>query len=185
MISLSRLFLMALSIAFVSCTDTRHRILVSTTDQRMAVYDKERYLATFKVSTSKFTLSDRPGSNGTPLGRMEIAEKIGGGQPLGMKFKGRQPVGEIVPVNAPGRDPIVSRILWLKGLEPWNRNTYSRFIYIHGTPEERTLGRPASYGCVRMASRDVAWLYNRVGKGAQVHIFREPLALHLSKQGAR
>ena len=87
-----------------------------------------------------------------------------------MKFKSRQPTGEIVAVNAPGRDPIVTRILWLKGKEERNRRAYSRYIYIHGTPEERKLGHPASYGCVRMASRDIIWLYDVVGKGARVEI---------------
>ncbi len=78
-------------------------------------------------------------------------------------------------VNAPGRDPIVSRILWLKGMEPQNARAHGRYIYIHGTPEERTLGTPASYGCVRMASRDVIWLHDVVGKGARVDILPGPL----------
>ena len=77
----------------------------------------------------------------TPLGKMEIAKKIGGGAPLGMKFKNRRPTGEIVPIDAPGRDPIVTRILWLKGLEAQNRRAYSRTIYIHGTAEEKPLSR--------------------------------------------
>ena len=96
-----------------------------------------------------------------------------------MKFKSRVPTGEIVPVNAPGRDPIVTRILWLSGLDPGNRNTYSRYIYIHGTPEEYKLGTAASYGCIRMSSRDVAWLYDEVGVGAKVEIYREPLSMVL------
>lgn len=156
-------------------------MIISAADQRMAVYEEDKPLAFFKISTSKFTLSDSPGSNGTPLGRMEIAEKIGGGQPLGMKFSSREPTGEIVPVNAPGRDPIVTRILWLRGLESQNANTYGRFIYIHGTPEERFLGRPASFGCIRMSSRDVAWLYSTVGEGAQVQVVREPLSNVLNR----
>lgn len=166
----------------VSCAkDNRYRMIVSAADQRMAVFDQDKPLAFFKISTSKFALSDSPGSNGTPLGRMEVAEKFGGGQPLGMKFSSRRPTGEIVRVNAPGRDPIVTRILWLKGLESQNRHTYSRFIYIHGTPEERFLGYPASYGCIRMSSRDVAWLYKTVGVGAKVQVVREPLSYHLSR----
>lgn len=165
------------AVFLASCADRRHRIVVSVADQRMAVYDQGRLLATFPVSTSKFGLGNAPGSNGTPLGKHQIAKKIGGGQPQGMKFKSRKPTGEIVPVNAPGRDPIVTRILWLKGLEPHNANSHSRYIYIHGTPEEAKLGTPASYGCVRMASRDVTWLYDRVGRGAEVDIVREPLAV--------
>ena len=98
------------------------------------------------------------------------------GQPSGMKFKSRKATGEIVPVNAPGRDPIVTRILWLKGLEAQNQNTYSRYIYIHGTPEEHRIGTPASYGCVRMRSPDIVWLYDTVGKGAKVEIVPGPLS---------
>ena len=72
--------------------------------------------------------------------------------------------------NAPGRDPIVSRILWLKGMESSNRNAFNRFIYIHGTPEENRLGTPASYGCVRMGMKDVCELFNSVDVGAKVVI---------------
>lgn len=164
---------------FSSCQDTTHRLVISAADQRMAVYEEDKPLAFFKISTSKFGLSSSPGTNGTPLGNHKIAEKIGGGQPLGMKFKSRVATGEIVPINAPGRDPIVTRILWLSGLDSWNKNTYSRYIYIHGTPEEYKLGTAASYGCIRMSSRDVSWLYDEVGVGAKVEIVREPLSQHL------
>jgi lipoprotein-anchoring transpeptidase ErfK/SrfK len=158
------------------CTaDRTHRILVSVADQQMLVYRHDQPIARFPVSTSKFGLGDTPNTNGTPLGKLEIAQKIGAGQPPGMKFKSRIPTGEIVPVNVPGRDPIVTRILWLKGLEPWNQNAYSRYIYIHGTPEESKLGTPASYGCVRMASRDIIWLFDTIGRGARVEITRAPL----------
>jgi lipoprotein-anchoring transpeptidase ErfK/SrfK len=76
----------------------------------------------------------------------------------------------VLAPDAPGRDPIVTRILWLDGLEPHNRNAFSRCIYIHGTPQEAMVGTPASYGCIRMRSRDVADLYELVGKGAHVVI---------------
>jgi lipoprotein-anchoring transpeptidase ErfK/SrfK len=169
-------FTSSLLLLLTSCADRAHRIVVSVADQRMAVFHKDQLLATFPISTSRFTLSDTPGSNGTPLGKLEIAEKIGSGQPVGMKFKSRVPTGEIIPINAPGRDPIVTRILWLRGLESWNRNAHSRYIYIHGTPEEAKLGTPASYGCVRMASRDIIWLFDTIGKDCRVNIIRQPLA---------
>lgn len=159
---------------FCSCADTRHRMVVSVAEQRMVLLDKNQQVASFPVSTSKFGIGNTGRSYFTPLGRHEVARKIGGGQPLGMKFKSRVPTGEIVPVNQPGRDPIVTRILWLRGLEAQNQNTFSRYIYIHGTPEEYRLGTPASYGCVRMRSKDVAWLYGRVGKGARVDIVPGP-----------
>lgn len=157
------------------CADTKHRLVVSVAEQRIALLDEGHPVTTFRVSTSKFCLSDAPGSKGTPLGRLKIAQKFGDGLPLGMRLKDRRPTGEIVPPNAPGRDPIVTRILWLKGCEPWNAHAYDRYIYIHGTAEEKNLGKPASYGCVRMASRDIAWLYDIVGRGARVDIVAGPL----------
>jgi lipoprotein-anchoring transpeptidase ErfK/SrfK len=150
-------------------------IRVSVADQKMGVYKRGAEIARYDVSTSKFGLGDQPGSRATPLGRMEVAKKIGRGAPIGMKFKDRKPTGEIVPINAPGRDPIVTRILWLKGLEPQNRRTYDRTIYIHGTAEESKIGTPASYGCIRMRSTDVIALFNTVGVGARVEVTPEPL----------
>lgn len=145
-------------------------MVVSIPDQKLALYTKGELTRVYDVSTSKFAVSCRDGTFGTPLGHHEIAQKIGDGQPAGMKFKNRTPTGEVVAVNAPGRDPIVSRILWLTGTEADNRNTHERCIYIHGTPEERNIGRPASYGCIRMRSKDVIELYDFVGKGASVNI---------------
>ena len=168
-----------LAILFVaSCTtpDTRHHVVISVPEQRLALLDEGKLMATFPVSTSKFALSDAPGSRGTPLGEMEIADKVGTGAPLGAVFKSRRRTGEIIAPDSPGRDPIVTRILWLRGREAQNANAFGRNIYIHGTPEERNIGRPASYGCVRMRSRDVIQLYDVVGSGARVSIVNAPLA---------
>lgn len=158
-----------------NCVDTKHRLVVSVAEQRMALFDEGKFVTVFPVSTSKFCLSNTPGSYGTPLGRLEVAKKIGDGQPAGMKFSSRKPTGEIVQPNSPGRDPIVTRILWLKGKESWNANSYDRDIYIHGTAEEHKLGQPASYGCVRMSSQHVLWLHDRIGTGARVDILPGPL----------
>ena len=168
---------LAAALLLPSCAikDTRHAIRVSVHDQKMAVYDQGQEIARFDVSTSKFGLGDRPGSRATPLGRLEIAKKIGDGAPMGMKFKSRRPTGEIVRANSPGRDPIVTRILWLKGNEPQNARAYDRTIYIHGTAEEWKIGHPASYGCVRMRAADIVQLYNTVGVGAAVDITLAPL----------
>lgn len=172
----SRFVLLACVVLLVGCAkDRTHSIRVSVADQKMVVLRKGVPIAAYDVSTSRFGLGDGRGSCATPLGRLEIAQKIGGGAPIGMKFKDRRPTGEIVPADAPGRDPIVTRILWLKGLEPQNRHAYGRTIYIHGTAEERKIGTPASYGCIRMRSRDVIDLFNTVGVGAQVDIMRAPL----------
>ena len=173
-----RLIALALGLFFAGCAkDTIHTMVVSVPDQKLALYRKGQLVKVYDVSTSRFCVSCRNGSYGTPLGKHEIAKKIGGGQPQGMKFSSRRPTGEIVQPNAPGRDPIVSRILWLSGKESGNRNSYARCIYIHGTPEEWRIGTPASYGCIRMRSRDVVNLYNTVGLGAKVEIVNEPLAL--------
>ena len=96
-----------------------------------------------------------------------------------MVFKDRRATGEVLAPDAPGRDPIVTRILWLRGLEAQNANAYSRYIYIHGTPEERNIGTRASFGCIRMRSRDVIQLYDIVGPQARVTILNAPLAAML------
>jgi lipoprotein-anchoring transpeptidase ErfK/SrfK len=166
-----------------SCTqlDNRHVMHISVADQKMLVTDQGQPVATYPVSTSKFGLSSAPNSYGTPLGKHRVVKKIGHGLPSGAVFKSRRFTGEVLPVDAPGRDPIVTRILWLDGKESHNRNSFDRYIYIHGTPEERNIGQPVSYGCIRMRSRDVVSLFDRVGVGARVDIFREPLAKRLPK----
>jgi lipoprotein-anchoring transpeptidase ErfK/SrfK len=175
---MKRLFALAGVALFVtSCVapDTRHHVVISIPQQRMAVLDNGALMTTYPISTSKFAIGDVPGSNGTPLGELEIAKKIGGYAPSGMVFKDRKPTGEILVPDAPGRDPIVTRILWLRGRESQNANAYGRYIYIHGTPEERTIGTRASFGCIRMRSRDVIQLYDIVGPRARVTILNEPL----------
>jgi lipoprotein-anchoring transpeptidase ErfK/SrfK len=167
-----------LSSLLASCAtpkDVQHHVVISVKDQKLALLDRETLVATYPVSTSKYGLGDWPSSRCTPLGELEIAKKIGDNAPLGTVFKDRRRTGEIVLPNALGRDPIVTRILWLRGREAQNANAFGRYIYIHGTPEERNLGLPVSYGCVRMKSEDVIKLYDIVGTGAQVTIVDAPL----------
>lgn len=176
-------FLCGLGIALISvfitscgvAPDIEHKVVISVREQKLAVLDKGQLVAIYPVSTSKFGLSDRPGSYGTPLGKLEVAEKIGDNAPPGTVFKNRHRTGEVVGVDSPGRDPIVTRIIWLRGREPGNANAFRRDIYIHGTPEERNIGRPVSYGCIRMRSRDVINVYNIIGRGAEVNIINTPL----------
>ena len=155
--------------------DTDHQVVISTVDQQMTLLKKGVPLGTYPVSTSKYGVGDQPNSFRTPVGRLEVEKKIGDGAPMGAVFKSRERTGEVLPVNAPGRDPIVTRILWLKGTDANTANAFERTIYIHGTPEERNLGKPASYGCVRMRSVDVAYVYSVVGWGAEVLILDVPL----------
>ena len=155
--------------------DQVHRVVISVADQAMDVYAKNQVIGHYLVSTSKFGIGDAQGTYRTPLGRLEIAKKIGAGAPVGAVFKNRRPTGEVLVPDAPGRDPIVTRILWLKGLEARNEDAFARFIYIHGTPEERNIGKPASFGCIRMRSRDIIRLFATVGIGAKVEIVPGPL----------
>jgi len=168
--------LLALVIGSCAAPDTRHQIVISTREQKLAVLDRGNLMAIYPVSTSKFGLGDWRGSRYTPLGQLEIAGKIGDNAPPGAVFKDRRRTGEIVLPDSPGRDPIVTRILWLRGLEPQNANAFTRDIYIHGTPEERLIGTRASYGCIRMRSSDIINLYDIVGIGAAVTIVDGSLA---------
>src|SRR5438094_10552096 len=109
-----------------------------------------------------FGLGDSWGRMTTPLGYFAVEQKIGDHVPVGAVFHNRRLTGEVLQPNAPGRDPVITRIIWLRGLEAQNAHAYQRCIYIHGTPQEKTIGQPASYGCIRMKSSDVAALYHRV-----------------------
>ena len=159
-----------------SYADRRNQVIISVRDQRLTVVKTDSTRETFPISTSRYGLGDRPRSFATPLGKMEIAGKIGAGASEGTVFHGRVRTGEIVPENAPGRDPIVTRILRLRGLESQNARAESRGIYIHGTPQENLIGEPVSFGCIRMRSRDVVRLFDLVGVGSPVMILDTPLS---------
>jgi len=148
---------------------------VSVKEQKLLLLANGKPSALYTISTSRFGTGDKFGSYATPLGKFVIRTMIGKGLPLGSVLHSREPTGEILKPNAPGRDPIVSRILWLDGNESGNRNAFERCIYIHGTPREKELGHPASYGCIRMRSVDVAMLCNRVDTGVPVTITTGPL----------
>ncbi len=123
----------------------------------------------YPVSTSRFGLGSKPGSLCTPLGRFRIHEKIGDGAPLGTVFKSRVALPEN-GLHSTAEDLVLTRILWLGGLDPHNLNTLERYIYIHGTNHEKLIGQPVSHGCVRMANADIAELYDLMHVGIEVHI---------------
>ncbi len=163
----------ALLTVICNCSSTGlsgNSVVVSVDDQRLVLINNGAAVKSYPVSTSKFGLGSASRSHKTPLGKMYVYQKIGEGMRSGTVFKNRRPTGEIVGPNAPGRDPIVSRILWLEGLERSNSNTKERLIYIHGTPEERTIGWATSYGCIRMKSRDVIDFYGRVNRGTGIYV---------------
>ena len=151
------------------------RVIISVHDQKLMVLANGQKLAVYPVSTSKFGIGDRWGSMSTPLGWLQVAQKIGDHAVPGQVIRNRRYTGEVLPPNAPGRDPIVSRIIWLRGLEKSNANAFNRCIYIHGTPEEKLIGKPASYGCVRMRTSDVIAIYNQIELGALVEIIPDAL----------
>ena len=142
---------------------------MSIADQSLEVVEDGQVLRQYRISTSRYGTGSEPGSYRTPTGKFCIAQKIGAGAPPGAVFKSRQPVGEI---HAGGgeEDAVLTRILWLDGLEPENSNTFSRYIYIHGTNREDLLGQPASMGCIRMANADVVDLFDLVEEGTRVLI---------------
>jgi hypothetical protein len=155
--------------------DTSHRLIVSIRDQKLMLLNNGERVAIFPVSTSKYGVGDLRGRMTTPLGYLVVAKKIGGNAPVGAVFHHRQWTGEILQPNTPGRDPVTTRIIWLRGLEAQNAHAFHRCMYIHGTPEEKTLGRPASYGCIRMKASDIAMVYNQIPIGALVQIIPDRL----------
>jgi lipoprotein-anchoring transpeptidase ErfK/SrfK len=148
------------------------KILVSLARQQLTVCDDAgRALRSYPVSTAARGAGERNGSFCTPRGKHLIRAKIGAGQPLGAVFVARRPTGEIhspeLAAQHPGRDWMLTRILWLSGCEPgFNRlgevDTMRRFIYIHGTPDTEPMGRPGSHGCLRMRNRDLVELFDLV-----------------------
>src|ERR1700737_1159691 len=150
-------------------------LVVSIPEQKLAVVVNDKVYKSYKISTSRYGEGDALGSWCTPIGHLAVATKIGGTVPFGGVLQRRRYTGEILSVNAPGRDPIVSRIIWLRGLDGTSKNAFHRCIYIHGTPQEEALGKKASYGCIRMRSNDVAEIFNWVTVGTDVAIASKPI----------
>lgn len=147
--------------------------------QRLELRDGARVLLRAAVSTAANGAGERNGSNQTPRGWHVVRARIGAGAPTGTVFVGRRPTGEVWSADLarrhPGRDWILTRILWLSGREVGrNRlgdvDTMRRYIYIHGTPDEAVLGTPGSHGCVRMGNAAVIELFDRVPAGTPVLI---------------
>jgi lipoprotein-anchoring transpeptidase ErfK/SrfK len=180
--SLPKMALIALALVFGQAAATclhassfASEIVVSVADQELALVARGKVVKRFPVSTSKFGTGDAVGSYRTPLGETFVSAKIGDGLPAGAVIKNRNATGEIVKANAPGRDAIVSRVIWLRGMDGTTANTRDRCIYIHGTAEEQHIGDRASFGCIRMRSKDVITLYGLVHIGTHVRISAKPL----------
>ena len=141
--------------------------------------DGGKLLRHYSVSTAKNGPGELKDSFCTPRGKHIIRAKIGAGLPLNAVFVGRRPAGEVYTSELgeryPGRDWILTRILWLSGCEPgFNRlrqvDTMRRFIYIHGTSDEQRIGKAVSHGCIRMHNRDIVGLFDQVAPGTPVDI---------------
>jgi L,D-transpeptidase YbiS len=144
-------------------------IHISVRAQELTLKRGRENVAKYPVSTSRFGLGSKEGSMKTPTGRFRIAETIGAGMPLGTVFKSRRPVKATKKLLRE-EDLIMTRILWLDGLDARNANTRERFIYIHGTNHEENIGEPASHGCIRMRNADLAELFEFVEAGTPVVI---------------
>lgn len=154
-------------------------IQVSIARQELLLYDQDQIIKSYRVATAKNGPGERSGSECTPRGEHIIRAKIGDGCPLNTVFVGRRPTGEIYSPSLrqkhPGRDWILTRILWLSGREPGkNRlgqvDTMRRYIYIHGCPDEDPMGIPSSHGCVKMRNEDLIELFGLVPVYTQVRI---------------
>lgn len=161
-------------------TRTRQNYLdVSIAKQQLCLYADGQMQQCYPVSTAKNGAGETKGSECTPRGWHKIRAKIGDGQALQSVFIGRRATGEIyspaLALRYPQRDWILTRILWLGGLEP-GKNRYGnvdstwRYIYIHGCPDELMTGAPLSHGCIRMNNADMLDLFNRVSTGLNVYI---------------
>ena len=137
------------------------KIDISIPEQRLTLKRGAATLRSYPISTSRFGIGTEEGSFKTPTGRFRVAEKIGGDTPNGTIFRGRVALAPNDPLPAT-EDLVMSRILWLDGLDQDNANTRDRFIYIHGTKHEDKIGRPASHGCIRMRNADVIELFDLV-----------------------
>lgn len=159
------------------------KIEISISDQNLKLLDDQgKVAAIYPVSTALKGVGEQKNSYCTPRGRHIIRAKIGKGAPVNSVFRGRRPTGEIwtpeLGAQHPGRDWILTRILWLSGCEPgFNRlgnvDSMQRYIYIHGTPDTELMGQPGSHGCVRMRNSDVAALFDLVPVGTPVLITNE------------
>jgi hypothetical protein len=158
---------------------TRQILVVSVANQTLSLFGKSA--ATWQLggitrcSTSRFGIGQVEGSNCTPLGLHRIVEKIGGGWPAGTVFKGRRPIGYTWKGMPEAK--ITTRIFWLEGLEPgFNRggnvDSHARYIYIHGTADQMSIGEPASCGCIHLADADLIPLYDWLPSGTLVWISR-------------
>lgn len=147
-------------------------ISISIGKQSLNLTDEFGFVHSYPISTAANGIGFEEGSYRTPIGNFTIAEKHGQGAEPFTIFQGRLPVGLYDTSQPSEKDHVLTRILWLDGLDDENANTKQRYIYIHGTNQEEKIGSPASHGCIRMNNADIIDLYDRVNEGAPVTIER-------------
>ena len=152
-------------------TGVAYRAEVSVKDQRLRVFEGNVEHREYIISTSKYGIGSEIDSNKTPVGHFEIKEKIGDGEKYGTIFKGRCVTGLFDFSESSDEDLILSRILWLNGTDPDNANTFDRYIYIHGTNHEDSLGHPERCGCIRMFNEDIIEYYDLMQIGTSIFIY--------------
>ncbi len=147
---------------------------VNISKQTVSLFENGTFVKKYPCSTSRFGIGQQENSNCTPLGLHRIAEKIGAGEPAGTIFKSREVVGNVSELGVKaGR--ITTRIMWLQGLEPGfnqggNVDTHDRYIYIHGTGDQQSIGRLDSHGCIHLADADLIALFDLLPSGTLVWI---------------
>ena len=153
---------------------TKFILTVNISHQTVSLFKDNKFVKQYPCSTSRFGIGQKEDSNCTPLGLHRIAEKIGAGEPAGTVFKAREIVGHTAqPEFADAK--ITTRILWLEGLEPGfnlggDVDTHDRYIYLHGTGDQASIGRPASHGCIHLADADLISLFDLLPSGTLVWI---------------
>ena len=166
-------------------SNERRWIRIDTDAQTLVLYDGQRQLRRWPVSTGLNGLGELNGSGCTPRGEHRVRIKIGEDCAPNSVFAGRRPTGEVyseaLALEYPGRDWILSRVLWLTGCRSgFNRggdcDTLRRYIYIHGCPDTEPIGVPASHGCIRMRNDDVIALFDEVAVGCRVLIGPQDLS---------
>ncbi len=156
--------------------ESKKRMIVKSTKQVAELWDENKILKIFRVSTALNGLSCEEGSYCTPIGKLRVASKIGFGLPIGGVLRSRISTGEIWsndptnPLSSSDEDLVLTRLLWLEGAEDHNANTFKRHIYLHGTNQEHLLGKPASHGCIRFSNDDIVEVFDALQAGNEVEV---------------
>lgn len=156
--------------------ESKKKMTVKAANQTAELWDDNRIVKTYVISTALNGLSCNEGSYCTPTGKLRVASKIGQNLPIGGVLRSRIATGEIWskdptnPLASSEEDLVLTRLLWLEGSEEHNSNTFKRYIYLHGTNQEHLLGQPASHGCIRFSNQDIVEVFDALQAGNEVEV---------------